>query len=140
MHAKRHAMLAALLIEANGGLEKAADNCRLKTSQLQRFKDPKSRQYMPADVIADLEDACGKRIYSSALARKRQGDGPADDLGTEVQELTEDAAFLQRFVRTAEADGEIDEVTEGPTIDRMIEAVEQRLVDLRASRGRGRPT
>jgi len=138
VHAKRHALLARLLIEAAGGNENAAANCRLATTQLQRFKDENSGQFMPADVIADLEDACSRRIYSAALAHKRGPGDQADDLQTETQELTEDAALLMRLVRTASADGDIDEVVEGPQIDRFIELVEQRLADLRGARARGR--
>ena len=140
MHAKRHALLARLLIEANEGLEKASANCRLSVAQLQRFTDLKHRQFMPADVIADLEDACRRPIYSAAIARKSVAGVQAEDLVIEIQELTEDAAFLQRFARKASEDGDIDEVTEGPAIDRMIETLEQRLTDLRSARGRGRST
>lgn len=145
MHAKRHAMLAAMLIEANGGLEKSSNACRLSVAHLQRFQDKnfdedKPRHYMPADVIADLEDACGRRIYSGAMAHKRITDDQVDDLQTETMELTEDAALLMRLVRLAAADGVIDEVVEGPKIDRFLEMVEQRVADLRAARVRGRST
>lgn len=138
-------MLAALLIEANGGLEKSSNNCRLGIAQLQRFQDKnfdeeKPRHYMPADVIADLEDACGRRIYSGAMANKRLAGDQLEDLQTEAMELTEDAALLMRLIRMSTDDGAIDEVVEGPQIDRFLEIVGQRLEDLRAARARGRPS
>jgi len=140
VHAKRHALLARLLIEANEGLERSADNCRLDKSQLQRFTDPRHRQFMPADVIVDLEAACGRPIYSSAMVQARPGADQVDDMMIEACELTEDVAVLQRAVRKAGEDGRIDEVLEGPQIDRLLEVAEQRLRDLRASRDRSRPS
>ncbi|WP_304273198.1 hypothetical protein [Caulobacter segnis] len=139
MHAKRHALLARLLIEANGGLEKSADNCRLDKSQLQRFCDTRYRQWMPADVIDDLEAACGRKIYSLALAAAEPSTEAIDSLLVEACEFSEETAILQRAIRKAVEDGRIDEVLEGPQIDRLLELTEQRLRDLRAARDRSRP-
>lgn len=136
MHAKRHATLARLLIEACGGLEASADSCRLKYSQLQRFTDEKSRQFMPADVIDDLESKCGRKIYSGALFDGRSGE-TADDLVEETFELSELSLTIQRFVRMAKGDGVID-AQEQNTIDRFVEQLGQQVRKIEAANERGR--
>ncbi len=73
----RHAFLSRLLIKTCGGLEEAAGACRVGKSQLanfqdsERVQDPERCQFMPADVIADLEAYCGQPIYSRELFEAR---------------------------------------------------------------------
>ena len=136
VHAKRHAMLARLLIEACDGLEAAADACRLKTSQLQRFCDTRHKQFMPADVIDDLESKCGRRIYSSALFDGRSTD-EGEDLVVEACELSEITLSLQRIARLAKADGRID-AREQNTLGRLLEEIGQQFGKVQAANARGR--
>ncbi|MFN4296769.1 MAG: hypothetical protein ACK4FB_07985 [Brevundimonas sp.] len=71
MNPKRHAKLARDLIDACGGLDEAAHNCRVGKSSLSDYQLPQISTTMPADVIADLEAYCGEPIYSRELAAAR---------------------------------------------------------------------
>lgn len=136
MHAKRHALLSRLLIQGCGGLEAAAEICRLSVSQLQRFCDPRHKQFMPADVIVDLQGKAGP-IYSQAMSETGQVSVEVDDLVTEVCETSELSLSMQNLVRKAAQDGQFD-ANENAQIDRALEAFEQQVRDLRAARERGR--
>jgi hypothetical protein len=101
MNAKRHALLARLLIEACGGLDEAAavDDCRLKKTRLALFCDPNAEAFMPADVLAALEAYCGKPIYSAALVEERPAKSAIADLADEACSMVEGAAELQELLR-----------------------------------------
>lgn len=101
MNAKRHALLARQLIAACDGLAKAAENCRVGTSSLSRFCKASSGHFMPADVMADLEQYCGEPLYSRALAEGRPSVIETESLLDEACETTEVSAKLQNVVRLA---------------------------------------
>ncbi|MFZ5871075.1 MAG: hypothetical protein ACOYXW_11190 [Actinomycetota bacterium] len=107
MDAQRHALLAGRLIEACGGLIEAAASCRLEKSQLHRFTDPEAGQFMPADVMAQLEARAGAPLYSLAMAELQAPIGAVEDIRTEAERLTEEAAATQRLVREATEDGKL---------------------------------
>lgn len=107
MHAKRHALLAKRLITACGGLEEAAENCRLERSRLADFSNPEAGAFMPADVMADLEAYAGEPIYSRAIAGSRPAVENPQGLLIEVMEGTEAAAELQALTRRALEDGQL---------------------------------
>lgn len=136
MNAKRHAALARKLIAACEGLEVAADNCRVKTSSLSRFCDPKSGHFMPADVISDLEQYCGEPIYSQALCEGRPAAPQPANLLSEVCETTEVSANLQRVVREALGDGKLSQ-QEDAAIEAELLRLEDQVRELRAARERG---
>lgn len=135
MDARHHAHLARQLLRECGGADEVA---RLKITRLQsasrlhQFKDPRAGCFMPADVIADLEDYCGEPIYSRALLEARPHQVEAECIRTEAQESTEACADLQRTIRQAEADTRITEA-EMRAIDAGLSAVEQQLRELRAA-------
>ena len=104
MDAERHALLARRLMDACGGPVASADFCRLEKSQLSRFGDPEAGQFMPADVICDLERKAGSPIYSQAIADWRPPVGEIECIVTESMVHTEAAADLQREAREAAKD------------------------------------
>jgi hypothetical protein len=133
MNAKRHALLARLLIEACGGLHEAAaiDDCRLKHSRLANFQDPTSGSFMPADVIAALEAYCGKAIYSRAIADARPSGSEISELADEACSMVEAAADLQELVRRHRA-GEPLDARERDRVERFLELIEDYVRGARA--------
>lgn len=107
MNRRFHARLARELIAACGGLEEAAQVCRIGKSQLSDAQNPNGVAYLPADTIYDLEQHCGSAIYSRALHDARPETPVQRDLMTEAAEATEAAARLQGAVRVALADGRL---------------------------------
>lgn len=94
MNSRRHASLARQLIDACGGLEEAARECRVGKSTLSDYQNVSEPATMPADVMADLEAYCGEPIYSGAIADCRpHAVLPADAL-TETHETVQAAAAL----------------------------------------------
>ena len=100
-----HATLARRLIAACGGLEEAAQECRVQKSVLGDYQSPHTDAFMPADVMADLEAYCGEALYSGALAETVRLDAAPRDLADEVCDVVESAADLQRRAREALKDG-----------------------------------
>lgn len=144
MHAKTHATLARLLIKACGGLEQAAENCRLEKSRLQEFQDPDTGAFMPADVMADLEGYAGEPIYSAAIAKERPSAPTPKGLLEEAMETAEAGVDLQRLLRTALDDGRIDKA-EDLKIEAQLLAIEEQVREVRAAksramRGEGEPS
>lgn len=131
----RHALLARTLIKACGGLDEAAAACRLGKSQLANFQDAERAQdesraqFMPTDVLADLEAYCGKPLYSRALADARPGAAESACLLEEACLTVETATKLMGDVRNALADGVID-AGERQAIQRTIMLLASRLADL----------
>jgi hypothetical protein len=125
VEAQQHAQLAQQLIAACGGVDEIVREkaCRTRSSQLYAFMDGASCQFMPADVIADLEAWCGEPHYSRALFEARPASAQIVNLLTEACEATETAAELQQLARHASTHAH------GPTPRerQRIEAVTQRL-------------
>lgn len=112
----RHAYLARVLIRACDGLEEAAAACRVGKSQLanfqdaERVQDPERAQYMPADVIADLEAYCGQPLYSKEIFEARPA---AIDTSTMMEEALGGLKAMTEVVgqvAAATADGVITEL------------------------------
>jgi len=102
---RRHARMARVLIKACGGLEECADLTRVGKSQLSDYQNPNVEAFMPADVMADLEEHCGRPLYSAALAEAVTAQAALRSLTDEACEASEAAADLQRKVRQAVEDG-----------------------------------
>jgi predicted ATPase with chaperone activity len=102
-----HARLARRLIEACGGLEEAAQACRVSKSKLSDYQNPMVGLFMPADVMFDLEAYAGEPSYSRALFEARPEGPPTSDLMKEAAEATEAVARLQGAVRKALDDGDL---------------------------------
>jgi hypothetical protein len=56
------------LVKACGGVTRAAQFTRVAESNLSRACSDHENQYLPMDVVADLESECGKPIVTQALA------------------------------------------------------------------------
>ncbi len=99
-----HATLANALIAARGGVDAIVEArlCRARSTQLYAYQDPGSGQFMPTDVLFDLERG-HEKIYSRVLYERKaeQGELPALTLLTAACEDTEAAADLQGEVRRA---------------------------------------
>ncbi|MET3665929.1 hypothetical protein [Caulobacter sp. 1776] len=135
----RHAALAKQLVRACDGVDDIlkAKACRVSRSQLYEYQDPKAGSFMPADVIADLEEFCGDPIYSRALQENRPAAAEAADLLIETMETTESAVALMAYVREAAADGRISE-SERQRIEQLLQSVEAQVRETRAANERGR--
>lgn len=69
---REHARLARELIEACGGLEEAAQACRVRKSALSGYQNASDPSTMPADVMDALEEYAGQGpTYSGAIAERR---------------------------------------------------------------------
>lgn len=131
MTAKAHAHHARRLIAACDGLEDAAAACRASVSSLSRYQIAGSGQFMPADVIADLEAYCGQPLYSAALAEARPASVGAKDLMQEGCEAAESASDLQRHIRQALSDGELSPREKGE-LAKLVAAAKAELADVEA--------
>lgn len=107
MNRRKHAMLARLLLGEFDNLTEAASMCRVSVPMLSDYQNANGESFMPADVIADLELACGKPIYSRALFEARPETSEARDLVAEACEAAEGVSDLQRAIRLAASDGVI---------------------------------
>lgn len=107
MNRRQHAGLARRLISACGGLDESAAACRIGKTQLSECQNPHGEAFMPADVIFDLEEHCGKPIYSRALFEARPDVIEARDLIEEACEAAETVTDLQKKIRLAAKDGVI---------------------------------
>lgn len=57
------------LAGAAGGVEAAASITRVGKTAIGRYQDPHGADFMPLDVVADLEAATGRPFVTEALAR-----------------------------------------------------------------------
>ena len=57
------------LVAATDGIEAAASITRVGKSQIERYTSPHHPDFMPIDVVADLEAATGQPLVTEALAR-----------------------------------------------------------------------
>jgi len=127
---REHARLARDLIDACGGLEEAANACRVKKSALSGYQSPTDASCMPADVMDALEEYAGQGpTYSGAIAERRMFPVPAASLADLACELSEQTLGAQSLIRHALADGrlsprEIDQIAEA---ERDAEAALERL-------------
>ena len=105
IRAQRHALLFRRLAAECGGIPKILELgvTRLRHAQLNRFADPLSGCFAPADVIEDLETLCGKPLYTAALAEGLPGHLAVRDLLQEACETSCSAAELMRLVAAAKA-------------------------------------
>ena len=101
------------LIRACGGLEEASKVCGAECrpysdKQLSRCQNPRAPDMLPLDILDCLEAHCGAPIVSRELTNARMRTGTPGELRDESSEVTETAAELQRYMREALADGDID--------------------------------
>lgn len=101
---RRHASLARELIKLCGGLDEAAEACRVGKSQLSDYQNPQGDGFMPADVMVDLEAYCGSAIYSGALAAERPTDNTPQSYVQEANELAAAVVRVLPFALAVEQD------------------------------------
>jgi len=105
---REHARLAELLIDANGGTLEASRACRVSPGVLSTYQNPNRPEcMMPADVIADLEKACGEGIYSVALAELQKPQPITGCLKELAFDLAQESMDVVAVVREALADGRL---------------------------------
>ena len=132
---REHARLARELIDACGGLEEAANACRVRKSALSGYQNPEDPSTMPADVMDALEEYAGQGpTYSGAIAERRMF--PAKVTGC-LKELAFDLAQESMDVVTAVRDAMADGSLSANDLDRIASAerdAEQALEAVRALR------
>lgn len=129
-------MKTRLLIKACGGLEDASEVCAAECrpysdKQLSRCQNPNAPDILPIDIMDCLEAYCGRHIVSEAIARSTAQTGTAGELRDESSEVTETAAELQRHIREALTDGEIDPVEAASLLD-VVQVAMGHLADVEA--------
>lgn len=131
---REHARLARELIEHCGGLEEAANACRVRKSALSGYQNPEDASTMPADVIDALEEYAGQGpVYSGAIAERRIFPTPIANLSELSFELSEQSLQAQALIRKSLADGQLSP----RELDQIAEAereVEEALNRLKAAR------
>ena len=107
MTPRKHSALARALIKASGGLDEAARECRLAKSALGNAQNPNFEYYLPADVIVELEEYCGRSIYSQAmLDASPQIEGDTDIIGDALA-MVSAVAKLVNHAHHAQQDGNL---------------------------------
>lgn len=105
---REHARLARELIDACGGLEEAANACRVRKSALSGYQTADDPSTMPADVMDALEEYAGQGpTYSGAIAERRMFPTPVGNLAEIACELSEQSLQTQGVIRRALADGRL---------------------------------
>ncbi len=122
------------LIQAVGGLERAATLSRVSTTSLQKYADPDSERQMPVDVVGALEAAAGQPIVTTFLAAElgcaveSVGAGDAIDLGADMATAMREAADVMQAGADALADGVIEPHEAGRIVretDQALQAMQK---------------
>lgn len=118
------------LIDACGSLDLASDVCATEcrpysVAQLSRCQNPNAPDLLPIDIVDCLEAHCGKPIVSATISNGRMHTGTVGELRDESSEVTEAAADLQRHIRNALTDGEIDPAEASSLLALTQEAMKQ---------------
>ena len=106
---REHARLARELIEACGGLEEAAQACRVRKSALSGYQNASDPSTMPADVMDALEEYAGQGpTYSGAIAERRMFPQKVTGCLKELAfDLAQESMDVVGAVRSALADGSL---------------------------------
>lgn len=133
LNAIEHAHLSRRLIDAVGGLDRAAAICRVSAGVLSTYQNPnKPECNMPSDVISALQIAGGDALFSKAqLAEVDQADTVAADPMHHACGLVKEAAEALGAVERAMADGAVS-ARDFAECDRELADVEERIAILRA--------
>lgn len=90
-----------LLIERVGGVDVAIVLTRVGQSQLYDYGNDNKDKFMPADVMADLEDFAGQPILSSFFAGRASPEGKALPVADHVMGLVEKVGATSAEIRAA---------------------------------------
>lgn len=135
MNVRQHAFLARALQDANGGVDACLNLLEptafaMGRTHMYACRDPGSGRTMPIGAVVFLERACRARPYTAVICAEAPEPTDADCAVSEVCELNETGAFLQRLVRKAAEDGEFTE-NEKREIEPVLQAVERHARNLR---------
>lgn len=133
LNAIEHAYLARRLIDAVGGLERAAGICRVSAGVLSSYQNPSRPEcFMPSDVVSALQIAGGDALFSRAQI------GEVDQVETVIADpmhhacgLVKEAAEALGAVQAAMSDGSVSP-SDFAACDRELADVEERIAILRA--------
>ena len=109
LNAIEHAHLSRRLIEAVGGLDKAASICRVSAGVLSTYQNPNRPECnMPSDVVSALQIACGDALFSKAqMGEVDQPDTVIDDPLHHACGLVKETAEALGAIEAAMADGQV---------------------------------
>lgn len=105
------------LLDAAGGLVSASMACRAGKTSLGRFGSVNDEQFMPADVIADLEADIGEPVVTRELARlagyklvpiRADQSSPPDDPALMATRIVRELGEYAAAVEAMDADGRRD--------------------------------
>ncbi|RZJ47453.1 MAG: hypothetical protein EON87_01055 [Brevundimonas sp.] len=133
LNAIEHAHLARRLIEAVGGLERAASICRVSQGVLSTYQNPNRPECnMPSDVVSALQIAGGDAIMSKAqLAEVDEPLTVIADPMLHACGLVKEAADVLGAVQASLADGTVS-ASDFARCDHELAEIEQRISILRA--------
>lgn len=121
------------LVKAAGGLEAAASVTRVGKSTLGRYQDPGSGDWMPVDVVADLESESGQRFVTEALARQSgclllplpAASAAAPEMAQRLARLGQEIAEVFAASAAALADGRVEPAEAARMINEIDDAVRE---------------
>lgn len=123
------------LIKACGGVTRAALVTRVAESQLSRASSDHETQFLPIDVVADLEEECGQAIVTGALAAlqhlsvtSRPRSVRVSDHVRCIGEVSREFAEFVQVQSNAAADGVVDRKESAAALD-AIEHVMRALAE-----------
>lgn len=125
-----------LLVAACGGLPVAAEVCAaecrpISVKQLSRCQNPNAPDLLALDLVDCLERFCGQHLITQAIIDFAPSTGSPGELRDESSEVTETAAELQRHIREALADDEIDAAEAAALMD-IVQRGKSHLADVEA--------
>lgn len=129
-----HAHLARRLIDNVGGLDRAADICRVSAGVLSTYQNPnKPDCFMPSDVVSALQIAAGDPIFSKA--QLAEVDAPLTVIADPMRhgcEMIREAAEAVTAIQSAMADGNVS-AADFANCDRELAELEEQIAIVRQS-------
>lgn len=125
------------VVTAAGGQQSAACITRVVQQNMSRYGGPNEPQFMPVDVVADLETDIGDPIITRVLAdlagyslvKKREGNNQKPFI-QHLSEVTREQSDVVSALADALKDGEVSP-DEAQDILKEIEEAEQKLASLK---------
>ncbi|MGB0682589.1 MAG: hypothetical protein ACPGOV_07775 [Magnetovibrionaceae bacterium] len=115
------------LLDGFGSLEKAAQRCRVKPTNLSQYQSFETTAFMPVDVVMDLERAAGLPAISEELTRIHETEVTSDpDRGVRDEALDVPVAVGNLLAFVCEATAE-----HSPGGTRLTETEKRKYFELR---------
>jgi phage FluMu protein gp41 len=138
LNAIEHAHLSRRLVEAVGGLERAASICRVSAGVLSTYQNPnKPECNMPSDVVSALQIAGGDALFSKAqLAEVDQPETVIADPMRHGCDLVKEATEAFGAIHAGLSDGVVSP-SDFQACDKELADLEEQIAIVRAAmRGR----